>query len=380
MSNYDPLIWQALGFTLTAFAVIGLSIWWLYFSRLKDAPEPSLPSPRMGRALAGLLGLSAALMISGALWDASMHLLTGEVPGGEDFLWPPHLMIYSAFLLSLLVAGVSLAIVARRGWRGGQRDPRRWVRAQPYLGVVVLASGFSLLSVPGDALWHELFGVDLTAWSPPHVMLALTSGSVLAAGVALLARGTSRLGPTLADRLGMMALLGLMLNVFLVVGTLEWELPGELHHLVLARPGWSYPVVSGSLALITLALAKAIIPSRWSATGAAIAFYLFRLGVTAGLGLTGNIAPDLPLPFLLGALAFDLIPWRRIRPAFARLAAASTSYAAGFAALALPDLVSRPLPVTVSGLDLFLSVLLLLVAGLAILPLAERLARGLRST
>jgi hypothetical protein len=35
-----------------------------------------------------LLGLAGVQFVGGGLWDASQHFLTGEVPGGSDFLWP----------------------------------------------------------------------------------------------------------------------------------------------------------------------------------------------------------------------------------------------------------------------------------------------------
>jgi hypothetical protein len=42
-------------------------------------------SPTLAIAMAGALGVSAALMVSGALWDASMLLLTGLVPREGTF-------------------------------------------------------------------------------------------------------------------------------------------------------------------------------------------------------------------------------------------------------------------------------------------------------
>jgi hypothetical protein len=90
---------------------------------------------------------------------------------------------------------------------------------------VRLAAGFSLLSIPGEAIWQELVGIDLTARSPPHLLLAATSGVVTLSALALLARLPN---PTRMDRIGMVLLLGPMLNVFLMVGTLEWQLrPGK---------------------------------------------------------------------------------------------------------------------------------------------------------
>src|SRR5439155_9505244 len=109
------------------------------------SPAARRPSQRLAGWLAALLGLSAVEFVSGALWDASKHILTGTVPAGADFLWPPHLLIYGSFLISLVIAIVAVAIVAAPGWRAEERDPRLWIRSNPYLGLVALASVYSLL-------------------------------------------------------------------------------------------------------------------------------------------------------------------------------------------------------------------------------------------
>ncbi|HJW83227.1 MAG TPA: hypothetical protein VJ754_02880 [Anaerolineae bacterium] len=136
----DPLFWQSLIFSGTAILVMLAAAWWLYRSPMKTRVGPvDPPSPRLAGGFGVLLVLSAAQLVTGALWDASMHLQTGRVVGGSDFLWPPHIMIYSSFLLSLVVATIAIGSVAIRQWNAGVRDPRAWVRRSPYLGAVALA-------------------------------------------------------------------------------------------------------------------------------------------------------------------------------------------------------------------------------------------------
>src|SRR3990170_2787479 len=239
------MLLSAIVFTGAAVALVAGSTWWLFFSPMAGTdPERPIPSA-LGIVLAVLLGLASLLMVSGALWDASMHLQTGIVPGGSDFLWPPHLMIYSAFLLAFGVAGSGIVLMVASDRRAGSGDMRRWVRSQPMIGAVVLAAGYSLAAVPGDALWHELVGPDLTAWSPPHLALAAASTAVVLCGVGLLLE-VQRAGKSSAWLdLGLFALLGLSLNLLYMVGVLEWELPGEASRLVAQRPAWAYPLVAG---------------------------------------------------------------------------------------------------------------------------------------
>ncbi len=110
----DPLLLQAIGFSAAAVLIFGGATWFFYFSPLKSRPsQVSQPSQLMAGFVVAALGLGGVLMVTGALWDASMHVQTGTVPGGSDFLWPPHIMLYAGFLLSFvcgLAALVNLAI------------------------------------------------------------------------------------------------------------------------------------------------------------------------------------------------------------------------------------------------------------------------------
>ena len=289
---------SAIAFTAAAAAIVGLSAWWLYLSPLRGSNGPSPVPPTLAVFFAAGLGLASALMVGGALWDASMHLQTGLVPGGSDFLWPPHLLIYGAFLLSFAVGacGILVLVLSRR--QSGSGDPRRWVRANPMIGAVVLASAYTLFAIPGDALWHELVGPDLTAWSPPHIVLAAASTAVVLCGVGLLLQVRRDRRPSFWLDLGLFLLFGLSLNVLYTVGVLEWELPGELGGLVAQRPAGAYP-----------------------------------------LHASGNVAPVIPLWILPAALVIDLVPWRRIRRRSIRDAALAGGFSLAFGMTALLDLM-----------------------------------------
>lgn len=76
---------SAIVFTSLAIGIVALSAWWLFLSPLKSADRSRRMSPTLAIAMAGALGVSAALMVSGALWDASMLLLTGLVPREGTF-------------------------------------------------------------------------------------------------------------------------------------------------------------------------------------------------------------------------------------------------------------------------------------------------------
>lgn len=377
MQIQDSLFLQALIFSTLAAGVMLLSAWWFYLSPLKHPPARTAPpSLSMAGLLAALLGIAAILWVVGALWDASMHIRTGEIPGGADFLWPPHLLLYSGFLLAFLVAIIAIGKVAVQGWRAGRRDPRHWIRQNPYLGAVALASLFELMAIPGDAIWHEIFGEDLTAWSPPHVLLGVMSGAVIlsAVGVLMQTRHSQKRAPW--RNITIVALLGLMLNVVYILAVIEWELPVR-SPLVDARPLWYYPLVGGSAAFFTLALARYLVQGRWAATATAGAFYLVRLAVTAGLDLTDNVTPAMPLAFLLGAFLMDVLPWSRVPSRTFRWVLSAAAFTLGYSLLALPLLNLRHNLPTFTPLDLQLSVTGTLLASLLLLPLARWVGQGL---
>ena len=370
----DPLVWQALSFSGAAFAFIFLSAWWLYFSPLRAAPSHAIAvTPRLAAGMAGLLGLWALQLVAGAFWDASMHIQTGRIPAGADFLWPPHLVIYSAFLMSFAVAMVAIGRVAQNGWLAGDNDPRQWVRGNPYLGAVALASLYSLLSIPGDALWHALYGIDLTAWSPPHLILGLMSCTVMVCALGLLAQARPAFRRPGWVPAGMIALLSLMLSVAYMIGVIEWELPGALDRLVAARPIWFYPLVGGAIAFFTLMLARRLTGWRWAATLTALAFYLLRAVIAAGLALSGNVVPHVPLGFLLGAVALDLAP-EGVQPQAWRALAQAAAFTVGYGLMALPLLRVRVGLPTLSNGDMLLAAASTLAVCAVLGPLARAVA------
>ncbi len=378
MFNNLPLFWRAALFTGSALLIILFLTWFFYLSPVKKRDSLQVrPSRRLTNSLVGMLALSSGLLIVGALWDASKHILTGQIPAGADFLWPPHLMIYGSFLLSFVVALVAIGGVALAGWKAGIRDPRRWVRSNPYLGAVALASVFTLLSIPGDALWHLLFGLDLTAWSPPHLILMLMSCTVLVSAVGLFSQSAAGEKQSLERSSFVYLLLALMLNVLYLIGVLEWELPGGRSTMVDARPIWSYPLVAGCVAFLALMLAKFLVQRRWSATWTAILFFAIRLGVSFGLGLTHNVVPIVPLPFILGAVVIDLVPWKAISSLWLQNLAISAVFTAGYALLTIPVLVTRKDLQVFTAVDFLIMMLLVLAVTFILLPLIRLASRRL---
>jgi hypothetical protein len=105
----------------------------------------------------------------GLTWDIQWHLLIGR----DTFWIPPHLMMYGGITAALLVTVAVLTwdtIAARRG--APVRGAVTILGLSSTRGVHLAAWGVALvlLAAPIDDLWHRLFGLDVTLWSPPHLL------------------------------------------------------------------------------------------------------------------------------------------------------------------------------------------------------------------
>ena len=120
-----------------------------------------------------LWGSLAAKLVGawGLGWDIQWHMTIGR----DSFWIAPHLMIYSSVVAGLVFAWGVLAYE----WLEGIATTRGFRLAALGLVLVVLAA-------PIDDLWHRLFGLDVTLWSPPH-LLALFGSAVSTLGCLLIA-------------------------------------------------------------------------------------------------------------------------------------------------------------------------------------------------
>ena len=137
---------------------------------------------------AGFWTLIVAHVVAGwgTQWDIQWHLRIGR----DSFWIAPHIMTYSGVTLMVLA---SLGVLAWTSWQalGGVREPgllrvagitgtRGWHLAGWAIMLTVIAA-------PIDDLWHRLFGLDVTLWSPPH-LLGLAGGVLNAAAGWVIAR------------------------------------------------------------------------------------------------------------------------------------------------------------------------------------------------
>jgi len=139
-------------------------------------------------ARVGFWTLIAAHVIAGwgTQWDIQWHMRIGR----DSFWIAPHVMTYGGVTLMVLSSFGMLAWTSWRALRGdraagmlrvlGITGTRGWHFAAWAIVLTVLAA-------PIDDLWHRLFGLDVTLWSPPH-LLGLAGGVLNAAAGWVIAR------------------------------------------------------------------------------------------------------------------------------------------------------------------------------------------------
>jgi hypothetical protein len=140
----------------------------------------------LGRlALWAMLG-AKLLGAWGLRWDIQWHVRIGR----DSFWIAPHLMTYTGVTLVVLLSfGVLLRETLRHGWAPVAPPMLRRLGLVGTRGFHLAAWGIGLtvLAAPIDDLWHRLFGLDVTLWSPPH-LLGIAGGVVNTLACLVIAR------------------------------------------------------------------------------------------------------------------------------------------------------------------------------------------------
>ncbi|HUF93014.1 MAG TPA: hypothetical protein VMR23_11595 [Candidatus Limnocylindria bacterium] len=121
---------------------------------------------------AALWGMLAAKIVGGwgLGWDIRWHLLIGR----DSFWIAPHVMTYASVAVTALLALGVLALETSAA-RGGTRPPAGSVKVAGLVGsrgfhLAWWGIALTIIAAPIDDLWHRLFGIDVTLWSPPHLL------------------------------------------------------------------------------------------------------------------------------------------------------------------------------------------------------------------
>jgi len=138
---------------------------------------------------AGLWVMLAANVLAawGVQWDIQWHVQIGR----DSFWIPPHVMTYAGVTLIVLGAFGVLAIDTLRRLVSGREpagaDRIFGITRTPGFHLAAWGIALAVLAAPIDDLWHRLFGLDVTLWSPPH-LLGLLGVAINTMACAVIAR------------------------------------------------------------------------------------------------------------------------------------------------------------------------------------------------
>ena len=284
--DQTPAFLAGVAVLLGVLAGLGLLTWHLLFRPLpaghKTPRAGTLPTA-IRRGLALLLGIGSLNIMVGGFWDEVWHRQYG-LPFGEDFFWRPHLLMYFGFLAVTVLGFASLYLLMKRG-RGTLQQR---FRAQPTLGLLVMMCGLLLYVLPADPIWHAIYGEDLTAWSIPHLLLAISFSTIMLLAATLhlstLPPQTSRRWPSAQDALPLLMFASILLMNMQFLTT-EWDQPGPLSPILQARPEWMLPVIIAASAALVGAMSNRAL----GRAGMATLVGLIALGVRVGLIAIFNV-------------------------------------------------------------------------------------------
>jgi hypothetical protein len=273
--------WNALVAMLVAFAVIvaGLAL----AGRPDPAWGPLRHLARVPRGLTRVTGIPgwAAVAVGMALFgllvagegfysDVAWHIAMGR---DDDLLTAPHMSILLGlvWVLGGAVLGTVVATLDRvEGWRvGALRIPPALLPLWA-LGVAAV-SGFPL-----DEVWHQAYGIDVTMWSPTHMLMILgASFTGLAAWVVLAGAGVRPTDGRWARGVHLVCAWLTLQGLVAGQGEFSFGVPqfSQLFHPILV-------CLAGGLALV----ATRLVHGRWWTVGVAAASFLLMSGVMGDEG------------------------------------------------------------------------------------------------
>ncbi len=145
--------------------------------------RPDLTERRIRQSSGWIMLCLMLLAELGLAWDRRWH----DIVGRDHFWIPPHIMMYTGIGGAGLI---TLGIVLVDTWRYYQKkagvDDSSTISVLGFfhapLGFILLGCGMLIdaIAAPFDNYWHELYGIDVTFWSPFHLMghLGATIGGI----------------------------------------------------------------------------------------------------------------------------------------------------------------------------------------------------------
>jgi hypothetical protein len=207
-------------------------------------------------------------------WDIRWHLLIGR----DSFWIAPHVLTYASVVVSAIA---SLGVIALETWRARRAPPAPGaIRLFALVGtrgfhLAWLGMALVLLAAPIDDLWHRLFGIDVTLWSPPH-LLGLAGAQVNTLACLLVAREAWPAGSRMRTLTVLLAATFLF-GTFAIGTDPSWRvafLNGGLYF-------FTWPVLAGLAFAFSHVLGARLTGRRWAPLAMVLVGALVQLSIFA---------------------------------------------------------------------------------------------------
>lgn len=275
----ESKFWLGVAILGSTLAVFGGLCWWLFFSPLPAAAKNHSAQLSEGSYVTLLAALFAGLLtIIGVFWDETWHRIYGFAEVLNDFLWAPHKLLYLSLGVLTVVAGMSLY----QAIRADRSDVRVGFRSHPYIGMFGLVAAYLMFSLPSDQAWHLIYGLDITAWSLPHILLLTSFGFVMIMLSAVFLSGERSSSLSLNNVLGgiAMGIGGVMLLVLVTdydsAAPPVTQVSAKVVQTLAERPQWTYPVTVVTLGVLIATIGVRLSRRFGVVTIAALTIIVFR--------------------------------------------------------------------------------------------------------
>ncbi len=253
-----------------------------FLTRVADALERATSMPAWAAAGTAICSWALVVALTGFVWDVDWHLEFGR---DLNLFTVPHVMILVGLVAIGLAAASAVALASaaqapvRLHW-GPLRIPAS------ALAMGLLGAG-AVCGFPLDDLWHRTYGIDVTMWSPTHLLM-IGGASLAAISLALM------LGEAGAWRVWGR---GARWRRTAVAGAILLGLSTFQLEFDLGIPQWQalyQPVLVAAAAGLGLVAARAAL-GPGGALGAAAFFLLVRGGLAGLMGAMGLLMPRFPI-------------------------------------------------------------------------------------
>lgn len=267
---------------------------------------------------AGMVGTATfGLLVAGVGFynDVAWHVAVGR---DEELFTPPHTMIVVGLQLFVVAAVVGILFATLERRPGGLLV--RGLRVPRSAAAMLLVGTAAVAGFPLDELWHKQFGIDVTMWSPTHLLMIV--GASITPVVSWLALAEARVRPSDSWRVrAVYVLVGMMLldGLSSVQGEFDFGVP-QFQALYA-------PVLVALAAGLALSAVRIAHGPGWSLLVTGL-FGVTRLGLGGDTGdLDLTVRPS--ALYVGSALAVEAVAWafgtdRRLRFALTTGAAVGT--------------------------------------------------------